>query len=131
MCFALISLSLKRMEGYVMSDENNCPKCGCTYTYFDSTLWVCPECAHEWNPEELAAQEESSNILDANGNMLQDGDSITVIKDLKVKGASSGVKSGTKVKNIRLVESNDGHNISCKVNGVGAMFLKSEFVKKA
>ena len=96
-------------------------------------VWVCPECFHEWDPSELAktVEEESplTMVLDANGNALNDGDSVTLIKDLKVKGSSSGIKVGTKVKNIRLTEGDDGHNISCKIEGFGAMYLKSEFVK--
>ncbi|WP_353867169.1 zinc ribbon domain-containing protein YjdM [uncultured Sporomusa sp.] len=108
----------------------NCPKCNSEYTYEDGSLLVCPECAHEW-----AAGAESENnagkkvVRDANGNVLQDGDSVTVIKDLKVKGSSSAVKIGTKVKNIRLVEGD--HDIDCHIDGFGAMKLKSEFVKKA
>lgn len=106
----------------------NCPKCACEYTYEDGNMLVCPECAHEWN--ENSAQENV--IKDANGNVLQDGDSVTVIKSLKVKGASSDIKMGTKVKSIRLVhDSADGHDIDCKIDGFGAMKLKSSVVKKA
>jgi protein PhnA len=98
-------------------------------------LWICPDCFYEWDPSESAkeaADESKSNrALDSNGNELVDGDSVTVIKDLKVKGSLSGIKAGTKVKNIRIVESNDGHNISCKIDSFGAMYLKSEFLKKA
>ncbi|WP_456402081.1 zinc ribbon domain-containing protein YjdM [Hydrogenimonas sp.] len=108
-----------------------CPKCQSPYTYEDGDLLVCPECAHEWNPDTAPAQEEGLIVKDANGNLLEDGDSVTVIKDLKVKGSSGGIKAGTKIKNIRLVESNDGHNIDCKVPGIGAIKLKQEFVKKA
>ncbi|AQP54758.1 alkylphosphonate utilization protein [Vagococcus penaei] len=105
-----------------------CPMCGSTYTYEDRGLFVCPECGHEWS-ESAAAQEESGLIVkDSNGNILTEGDSVTVIKDLKVKGASNPIKQGTKVKNIRLVEGD--HNIDCKVDGFGPMKLKSEFVKK-
>lgn len=114
-----------------MSHPPKCPKCGCEYTYEDRDLFVCPECAHEW-PKEAAAAETADEALvvkDAHGNVLQDGDSVTVIKDLKVKGSSSVVKVGTKVKNIRLVEGD--HNIDCKIDGIGPMKLKSEFVKKA
>jgi len=118
-----------------VSDEQKCPKCNSEHTYQDRNLWVCPECFHEWDPSVPAttAEEESTvmNVLDSNGNVLHDGDTVSVIKDLKVKGSTSGIKAGTKVKNIRLVESNDGHNISCKIDGIGAMFLKSEVVKKA
>jgi len=118
-----------------MSNGHKCPQCNSGNTYPDVTLWVCPDCFYEWNPSEAerAAADESNagQVLDSNGNVLNDGDSITVIKDLKVKGAPSGIKAGTKVKNIRLVDGSDGHNISCKIDGVGAMFLKSEFVKRA
>ncbi|MEI7452304.1 MAG: zinc ribbon domain-containing protein YjdM [Candidatus Falkowbacteria bacterium] len=118
-----------------MTNEHQCPKCKSESTYQDKNMWVCLECFHEWNPADLneASENESSEkiVLDSNGNVLSNGDSITVIKDLKVKGSASGIKAGTKVKNILLVDKHDGHNISCKVDGVGAMFLKSEFVKKA
>ena len=107
----------------------NCPECGSIYTYEDGLLLVCPECAHEWSPNETAEADEETVVKDANGNVLQDGDTVTVIKDLKVKGSSSSVKVGTKVKNIRLVEGD--HDIDCKIEGFGAMQLKSEFVKKA
>jgi protein PhnA len=112
-----------------MSNLSNCPICNSEYTYEDRGLFVCPECGHEWSIE--SQNESIENILtvkDANGNILNDGDSVTVIKDLKVKGSSSSIKIGTKVKNIRLVEGD--HNIDCKVDGFGAMKLKSEFVKK-
>ncbi|GAB4107740.1 zinc ribbon domain-containing protein YjdM [Echinicola sediminis] len=92
-------------------------------------LMVCPECAHEWNPEETAEEEAGLLVKDANGNLLQDGDAVVVIKNLPVKGASQPIKAGTKVKNIRLVEGD--HNIDCKIDGFGSMALKSEFVKKA
>lgn len=110
-----------------------CPKCNSEYVYADDPFWICPECAHEWPQKEAAPSEEAddSAIKDASGNVLQDGDSVVVIKDLKVKGASKPLKIGTKVKSIRLVESSDGHNISCKIDGFGAMKLKSEFVKKS
>ena len=118
-----------------MSIQHKCPKCSSENTYQDVNLWICPDCFHEWDPSEQASSEEdeqqASKVLDSNGNELSDGDSVTVIKDLKVKGSQSGIKAGTKVKNIRLVESSDGHNISCKIDGIGAMYLKSEFVKKA
>lgn len=106
-----------------------CPQCNSEYTYEDGNIYVCPECAHEWS--RLAVEPEGSDSAvkrDANGNELQDGDTVTVIKDLKVKGTSSVVKVGTKVKNIRLVDGD--HDIDCKIDGVGAMKLKSEFVKK-
>ncbi|MFK7091359.1 zinc ribbon domain-containing protein YjdM [Chromobacterium violaceum] len=111
-----------------MSQMPACPQCGSEYTYQDGALYVCPECAHEWS-EQPAAAEEVRVVRDAVGNVLQDGDSVTVIKDLKVKGSSLVVKVGTKVKNIRLVDGD--HDIDCKIDGIGAMGLKSEFVKKA
>lgn len=112
-----------------MENLPSCPKCNSEYTYEDGSLLVCPECAHEWNP---SAQEEENVIKDVNGNVLNDGDSVTVVKDLKVKGASSSIKIGTKVKNIRLVpDAADGHDIECKIDGFGAMKLKSSVVKKA
>ena len=117
-----------------MSTEHKCPKCNSENTYLDMDMRVCPECYHEWNPAESdqsAEQEIKTNeVRDSNGNILIDGDAITVIKDLKVKGSSSGIKVGTKVKNIRIIEGEDGHNISCKIDGIGAMYLKSEFVRK-
>tara|TARA_R110000824_G_scaffold336_5_gene2051 strand:- start:8568 stop:8909 length:342 start_codon:yes stop_codon:yes gene_type:complete len=113
-----------------MSDFPPCPKCQSTFVYQDGLQLVCPECAHEWTPgSEAEVAETALSVIDANGNVLVDGDSITVIKDLKVKGTSSVVKVGTKVKNIRLVEGD--HNIDCKITGIGAMKLKSEFVKKS
>lgn len=113
-----------------MSSLPKCPKCGSEYTYEDGILYVCPECAHEWAKD--AATENSGQepvVRDAYGNELHDGDSVTVIKDLKIKGSSTVVKVGTKVRNIRLVEGD--HDIDCKIDGIGAMQLKSEFVKKA
>ena len=104
-----------------------CPQCSSEYTYEDGDNYVCPECAHEW--PQVAAVEAQKVVRDSNGNVLQDGDSVTVIKDLKVKGSSSVVKVGTKVKNIRIVEGD--HDIDCKIEGFGAMQLKSEIVKKA
>lgn len=110
----------------------NCPKCQSEYTYQDGDLLICPECAHEWKEGEQAEAEAGAIIKDANGNVLADGDTVTVIKDLKIKGSSSVVKVGTKVKNIRLLpEASDGHDIDCKVGGIGAIKLKSEYVKKA
>lgn len=106
----------------------NCPKCNSEYTYEDGNLIVCPECSYEWTLESKENSEEEKVVKDAYGNILQDGDSITVIKDLKVKGSSLVVKIGTKAKNIRLVEGD--HDIDCKIDGLGAMKLKSEFVKK-
>ena len=105
-----------------------CPKCKSEFTYEDAGNLVCPECAHEWTAGAAPADEVSPVIKDANGNVLQDGDSVTVIKDLKVKGSSLVVKVGTKVKNIRLADGD--HDIDCKIDGIGPMGLKSEFVKK-
>jgi protein PhnA len=107
----------------------HCPACKSTLTYEDDALLVCPECAHEWSPAAEAAEALPSGIRDANGNPLQDGDTVTVIKDLKIKGSSQVVKVGTKVKNIRLVGGD--HDIDCRIDGIGAMKLKSEFVRKA
>ncbi len=110
-----------------MSTMPPCPKCQSPYVYEDGNLLMCPECAHEWSP--LSTENgESSLVRDANGTILQDGDTVTVIKDLKVKGSSSVVKVGTKVKNIRLVDGD--HDIDCKIPGIGKMGLKSEFVRK-
>lgn len=115
-----------------MSALPNCPKCNSEYTYEDGNLLVCPECAYEWAAGSEAAGEEQEVIKDANGNVLNDGDTVTIIKDLKVKGASSSIKIGTKVKSIRLVpDAADGHDIECKIDGFGAMKLKSSVVKKA
>ncbi len=112
-----------------MSELPDCPKCASTYTYEDREMFVCPECAHEWRQDSMLENTSESVVKDANGNILQDGDSITVIKDLKVRGTSSVVKVGTKVKNIRIVDGD--HDIDCKIKGIGAMKLKSEFVRKA
>ena len=117
-----------------MENKNRvCPKCSSDYAYQDRTLWVCPECAHEWGGEAASdvAIAPDEGVRDANGTILVTGDTVTLIKDLKVKGASSTVKSGTKVKSIRLVDAVDGHNIACKIDGIGAMYLKSEFVRKS
>ncbi len=111
-----------------MSDLPNCPQCKSEYTYEDGTMLVCPECGHEWSKDGSGEESDEKIIHDANGNPLQDGDTVTVIKDLKIKGASSVVKVGTKVKNIRLVDGD--HDIDCKIDGIGAMKLKSQFVKK-
>lgn len=111
-----------------MSSLPNCPKCDSQYTYEDGHLLVCPECANEWTLESQQEKEEENLVRDANGNVLNDGDSVTIIKDLKVKGSSTPLKMGTKVKSIRLVDGD--HNIDCKIDGFGAMQLKSEFVKK-
>lgn len=108
----------------------NCPKCGGEYVYEDGALLICPECAYEWSQAEADAEAEAALVKDSNGNVLQDGDTVIIIQDLKVKGATSALKKGTKVKNIRLVD--DGiHNIDCNIPGFGAMSLKSEYVKKA
>lgn len=112
-----------------MSGLPPCPKCSSTYTYEDGVMLVCPECAHEWSSDATDNAEQKPVVRDAFGNELNDGDTVTVIKDLKVKGSSLVVKVGTKVKNIRLVDGD--HDIDCKIDGVGAMGLKSEFVKKA
>jgi len=111
-----------------MSTLPHCPKCQSEFTYEDGALLICPECAHEWSKDNSAEAETKRVWRDAFGNELQDGDSVTIIKDLKVKGSSSVVKVGTKVKGIRLVDGD--HDIDCKVPGIGAMGLKSEFVKK-
>ncbi|AXA33923.1 MULTISPECIES: zinc ribbon domain-containing protein YjdM [Francisella] len=103
-----------------------CPKCNSEFVYQDGELFICPECAYEWQPNEV--DEDALVIKDSNGNLLKDGDSVTVIKDLKLKGSSTVIKVGTKVKSIRLVEGD--HDIDCKVDGIGAMKLKSQFVKK-
>jgi len=106
-----------------------CPQCNSEYTYEDGQMLVCPECAHEWSANAAASSAEDEKLIkDSVGNTLQDGDTITVIKDLKVKGSSLVVKVGTKVKNIRLVDGD--HDIDCKIDGIGAMKLKSEFVRK-
>ena len=113
-----------------MSGLPKCPQCGSEYAYEDGNNYVCPECAHEW-PKDVPADagEQQRVYKDAFGNVLADGDSVTVIKDLKIKGSSSVVKVGTKVKNIRLIDGD--HDIDCKIDGIGAMQLKTEFVKKA
>ena len=117
-----------------MQDPTNCPKCQSENIYNDGSMWVCPECSHEWSPSEVASdtpESDDNSIRDANGNILMDGDSVTVIKELKIKGSTSSVKVGTKVKNIRLTDGGDGHNIACKIDGLGSINLKSEFVRKA
>lgn len=112
-----------------MSKLPNCPQCNSEFTYEDGALYICPECAHEWSKDAVAEAATDRVWKDAHGNVLNNGDSVTVIKDLKIKGSSSVVKVGTKVKNIRLIEGD--HDIDCKIDGIGAMQLKSEFVKKA
>ncbi len=114
-----------------MSNETpNCPKCESDLTYQDGVLFVCPICAHEWDENSAGDNEDELKVVDANGNVLQEGDSVVVIKDLKVKGSSNPIKQGTIVKNIHLIDE-AGHNIACKIAGFGAMNLKSEFVKKS
>lgn len=113
-----------------MSDMPNCPNCNSEYTYEDRNLFVCPECGLEWSANDASGQVDEFIVKDANGNVLQDGDAVIIVKDLKVKGASAALKAGTKVKKIRLVAEGD-HNIDCQIEGFGAMQLKSEFVKKA
>ena len=113
-----------------MSDLPNCPKCDSSYTYEDGLMFICPECGHEWVKDAVVESSDDERVIrDANGNPLHDGDTVTVIKGLKVKGSSAVVKVGTKVKNIRLVDGD--HDIDCKIDGIGAMKLKSKFVKKA
>jgi len=112
-----------------MSDLPGCPECNSEYVYEDGNLYVCPECAHEWGKDAAVGDTDDERVTnDANGNRLGDGDTVSVIKDLKVKGSSFVVKVGTRVKNIRLVDGD--HDIDCKIDGIGAMKLKSEFVKK-
>lgn len=113
-----------------MSPLPPCPKCGSEFTYTDGGLSICPECGHEWSQDAVVESAEAGRVVrDSNGNVLADGDTVTVIKDLKIKGSSAVVKVGTKVKNIRLVEGD--HDIDCKIDGIGAMQLKSVFVRKA
>ena len=112
-----------------MTTLPKCPSCSSEYTYEDGEMFVCPECAHEWPKTATESAETGSVVRDAFGNQLNDGDSVTVIKDLKIKGSSSVVKVGTKVRNIRIISGD--HDIDCKIDGIGAMQLKSEFVKKA
>jgi protein PhnA len=112
-----------------MSTLPPCPHCQDEYTYEDGSMLICPSCGHEWNPADVAASDAAKVWKDANGNVLQDGDTVTLIKDLKIKGSSSVVKVGTKVKNIRLIEGD--HDIDCKIEGFGPMQLKTGFVKKA
>ena len=112
-----------------MTTLPTCPSCSSAYTYEDEEMYVCPECAHEWAKTKTESVVVGTVVRDAFGNMLNDGDSVTVIKDLKIKGSSAVVKVGTKVRNIRIVSGD--HDIDCKIDGIGAMQLKSEFVKKA
>ena len=119
---------IKVLEVEEMEQLPKCPQCSSEYTYEDGNMFVCPECAYEWSADAAEAVEEGLVVRDANGNLLSDGDTVTVVKDLKVKGSSSTLKIGTRVKSIRLVDGD--HNIDCKIDGFGAMKLKSEFVKK-
>jgi protein PhnA len=115
-----------------MPDLPACPHCASAFTYADGALWICPECGHEWSAEASlapAGDDAAAVVLDAVGNRLADGDTVTVVKDLKVKGTSAALKVGTRVRNIRLVDGD--HNIDCRIEGFGAMQLKSEFVRKA
>jgi protein PhnA len=118
-----------------MEAEAKCPKCNSEHVYADGNLWICPECANEWSvfatKIEVVAESNDHGVRDANGNVLSDGDAVTVIKELRIKGSSSVVKVGTKVKSIRLIDADDGHDIACKIDGIGSINLKSEFVKKA
>ena len=112
-----------------MSTLPPCPQCQSAYTYEDGAMLICPECGHEWSPQAQEAVAEARVWKDAHGNVLQDGDTVTLIKDLKIKGSSAVIKVGTKVKNIRLIDGD--HDIDCKIDGFGSMQLKSEFIKKA
>lgn len=115
-----------------MSNER-CPECESVNIYQDGNLWICPACSHEWidQPETSADIQTDTGVRDANGNLLANGDSVIVIKDLKIKGSSGVVKGGTKVRNIRLTDAGDGHDITCKIDGHGSINLKSEYVRKA
>ncbi|MBP7157103.1 MAG: alkylphosphonate utilization protein [Flavobacteriales bacterium] len=112
-----------------MTDPAPCPQCNSAFAYPTGQSMMCPECGHEWNPDEVTAENAPKIVKDANGNVLQDGDDVVMVKDLPVKGAPKALKAGTKVRNIKLVEGD--HNIDCKIEGFGTMALKSEFVKKA
>jgi protein PhnA len=109
----------------------NCPKCNSEYVYEDRDMFICPECGYEWNAKTEAEEDGEFTVTDAYGNILKSGDDVTVIKDLKVKGSSSVVKVGTKIKNIRVVESADDHNIDCKISGVGSLKITQKFLKKS
>lgn len=116
-------------------NESKCSKCNSENIYQDRNLWICPDCGHEWIPGQSPSSADEAladtSVRDANGTVLRDGDSVIVIKSLKIKGSSSAIKGGTKVKNIRLTDAGDGHNIACKIDGIGSINLKSEFVRKA
>ncbi len=116
--------------------NEKCPKCESENIYKDISLWICPECSHEWSESTKTSEasietQSDTGIRDANGNLLADGDAVIVIKDLKIKGSSSVVKGGTKVRSIRLTDTGDGHDIACKIDGLGNINLKSEYVRKA
>jgi len=116
----------------MMEKIPNCEKCGSEFTYENGTLYICPECGHEWVKDPNSQESQQQQVVrDAHGNVLSEGDSVVIVKDLKVKGASSALKVGMKVKNIHLVEEVDGHNIEAKIKGFGSIMLKSEFVKKS
>ena len=114
--------------------ETSCSKCESKNIYQDMNIWICPECSYEWSEQDSTQVEENEvrndSVKDANGNILSDGDSVVVIKDLKINRSSNTIKSGTKVRNIRLADAGDGHDIACKIDGIGAINLKSAFVKK-
>jgi protein PhnA len=117
-----------------MDETPPCPQCNCEYTYELSGLFTCPECAHEWSADVADSADDAPAervVKDSAGNVLSDGDSVTIVKDLKVKGSATSIKVGTKVRNIRLVDGPDGHDIDAKVDGFGSMMLKSSVVKKA
>ncbi len=115
--------------GFMMNELPPCLKCGSKYTYEDGNLYICPECSYEWSQNEEMIEDKGLVVRDAHGNLLQDGDSVTVVKDIKVKG-SSPIKVGTKIKEIRLVDGPDGHNIDCKIKGYGGIMLKSQLVNQ-
>jgi protein PhnA len=121
----------KEEDGPVNNALPPCPQCSSEYSYEMGALLVCPECAHEWTSHQGSQIVDRSIVVDSVGNELSDGDAVTVVKNLKVKGSPTGIKAGTKVRNIRLVDGADNHNIECKIAGIGSMQLKSEFVKKA
>ncbi len=117
-----------------MSLVEKCPQCQSENIYQDRDLWICPECGFEWSTEQVVTQAvvaSEDGVKDCNGNLLSNGDSVIVVKDLKINGSSRVVKGGTKVRNIRLIDAGDGHNLSCKIEGLGSLNLKSEFVRKA
>lgn len=126
---AAIFFTFAKIKPHSMDQLSPCPQCKSAYTYQMDALLVCPECGHEWSIEESEVTEEAFIVKDCNGNILQNGDSVVTIKNLPIRGTAQSIKAGTKVRNIRLVDSD--HNIDCKIDGFGAMALKSEFVKKA